>query len=71
MIERHGIINAAERAVNRKLETKGFKELVAMGLDDLTFEAVILKHPDVFSPEVVALSKERLEELQKIKEMKG
>ena len=71
MIDRHGIITAAERAVNRKLETKGFKELVAMGLDDLTFEAVIIKHPDKFSPEVVTRSKERLEELQKIKETKG
>lgn len=66
MINRHGIIAAAERAVNRKIEATGYKLLVAMGLHDLTFEAVIVRHPDKFSQEVVTRSKERLEELEKI-----
>jgi hypothetical protein len=66
MIDRHGIIVAAERAVNRKIEATGYKVLVAMGLHDLTFEAVIVRHPDKFSQEVVARAKERLEELEKI-----
>ena len=58
MIDRHGIIGAAERAVNRKIEATGYKVLVAMGLHDLTFEAVIVRHPDKFSQEVVARAKE-------------
>jgi len=66
MIKRHGIISAAERAVNRKIEPAGYKLLVAMGLHDLTFEAVIVRHPDKFSQEVVSLAKARLEELEKI-----
>ncbi len=65
MIERRGIIPAAERAVIKKTETKGYKELVAMGLQDLTFEAVIVRHPEKFRQEVVSCAKERLEELQR------
>ncbi len=66
MIEKHGIITAAERAVTKRTQTKGYKELVAMGLQDLTFEAVIVRHPGKFSQTVFAQAKERLEELGKI-----
>jgi endonuclease III len=65
MIQRRGIIAAAERAVNKKGDAMGFKRLVEMGLHDLTFEAVIISHPDKFSQEVVARAKERLEKLKK------
>jgi hypothetical protein len=34
--------------------------LAEMGLEDLAFEAVILRHPDEFSEEAAAKSKERL-----------
>ena len=60
MIERHGILAAAERAVNRPKETEGYAVLVELGLQDFLFEAVILRHPDAFSAEAVARSKERL-----------
>lgn len=60
MIERHGIIPAVERAVNRKEETAGYTVLVDMGLEEYAFEAVILKHPELFSHEVVAISRERV-----------
>ncbi|MCJ7529904.1 MAG: hypothetical protein MUO64_02580 [Anaerolineales bacterium] len=66
MINRHGIIGAAERAVNRKIEAMGYKVLVEMGMHDLTFEAVIVRYPDAFRQEVVARAKARLEELAKI-----
>lgn len=71
MIDQHGIILAAEKAVNKKTETKGYKELVGMGLQDLTFEAVIVRHPDKFNQNVVMCAKERLEELQKINDTMG
>jgi hypothetical protein len=60
MIERHGIVEAAERAVDRTKETSGYTALVEIGLQDFAFEAVILRHPDSFSPAAVARSKERL-----------
>lgn len=66
MIKRHGIIGAAERAVDRKIEPIGYKVLVEMGMQDLTFETVIIRHPDIFNKEVVSRAKERLEELSKI-----
>jgi len=66
MIDRRGIIEAAERAVDRDIETAGYRVLVAMGLHDFTFEAVIVRYQDIFKPEVVARAKERLEELSKI-----
>lgn len=37
-----------------------------MGLQDLTFEAVIVRHPDKLTQEAVTRAKERPEELQKI-----
>jgi hypothetical protein len=60
MIQRHGIIQAVERAVNRKEETVGYTALLEMGLEDYTFEAVILRHPNIFSPEAVLRSEERI-----------
>lgn len=62
MIKRHGIIGAAERAVNRPTETSGYRSLVEMGLEQYAFEAVILRHPDVFSAEAVAHSRQRMSE---------
>jgi len=61
MIERHGIIGAVERAVNRKADPSGYTALAEMGMQDLAFEAVVLRHPGVFSPEAVARSAERLQ----------
>ena len=65
MIKRHGIIGAVERAVNRESETVGYLSLLEMGLEDYAFEAVILRHPDVFSPAAVAHSQARISKLKK------
>ena len=62
MIRRHGIIEAVEREVNREAETQVYPALVEMGLEKFTFEAVILRHPDVFSEAAVQKSEERLSE---------
>lgn len=68
MIDRHGIIEALERAVNRKEETQGYKALAEMGLKDYVFEAVILRYPSAFSREAIEISKTRLEQWSKISE---
>lgn len=62
MIERHGIIAAAERAVNRRAETAGYKALAEMGLQEFAFESVILRHPGLFSEDAVQRSQERMQE---------
>ena len=49
MIKRHGIINAVERAVNRKQETLGYTTLIEMNMQDFAFEAVVLEIRDRFS----------------------
>lgn len=48
MVERHGILRAAERAVDRQNETLGFSALAEMGLLDFAFEAVILRYSSLF-----------------------
>lgn len=63
MINRDGIIIAASKAVNRAIEPVGYRLLVEMGLQDLTFEAVIVRFPDTFESEVVSRAKNRLGEL--------
>ena len=64
MIKRHGIIEAAERAVDRKTDPVGYRILAEMGMHELTFESVIVKYPKNFKPEVVTRAKARLEELK-------
>jgi hypothetical protein len=64
MIERHGILQAAERAVNRPVETVAYRALIEMGLRDFAFEAVILRHPDAFSQEAAEVARQRLRELE-------
>lgn len=65
MIKRHGIIEAVERAVKRDAVTQGYTMLVAMGLERYAFEAVILRHPEVFSEEAIRVSRLRLAEWTK------
>lgn len=64
MIDRRGIIPAVEHVVKRSAESTGYTALVEMGLQDMAFEAVVLRHPGVFSAEAVQRSKERLQGLQ-------
>jgi hypothetical protein len=66
MIKRHGIIIAVERAVNRRKETAGYKALVDMGMQDFAFEAVVCRHPSVFSAEALKRSQDRLKEWQPV-----
>jgi hypothetical protein len=64
MIERHGILPAVERIVQRDIETAGYRALVEMGLEEMAFEAVVLRHPNVFTPEARRASAARLAALK-------
>jgi hypothetical protein len=66
MVKRYGIKGAAERAVNRNVDDLGYKVIVEMGLQGLTFESVIVKYPEAFSNDAVIQANKRLEELKMI-----
>lgn len=67
MIKNHGIIESVNRSVCRPTETQGYKSLLSMGLAEYAFESVILRHIDVFSPDAIKISKERMAEWEKLK----
>ena len=62
MVERHGFIETAARLAVKKNRTAGFRKLVAAGHRDMTFESIIVRHPEVFNPEVVVKAKAMLNE---------
>jgi hypothetical protein len=59
-IAKHGIIQAVERVVTRKTSTDGYAVLAELDMLDFSFEAVVLRHPDAFTPEAVASARARL-----------
>lgn len=61
MIKRHGILPTIERAVNRNTDASGYTALVEMGMQDLAFEAIVLRYPKEFTPETVQRANHRLE----------
>ena len=63
MIQRHGILQAAERAVDRPEETLGYQTLVEAGLGEFAFEHIIVRYPDQFSVSAVQRSAQRLGEM--------
>src|SRR5690606_30021519 len=66
MIQKYGIINTVERAVNRKAETKGYTALLEMGLEAYAFEAIILRYPELFSESAVEISQQRMKEWENV-----
>lgn len=61
MVKKYGVLEATERAVNRKDATTGFAALKEAGLERYAFEAVILRHPHLFSESTVAISQTRMD----------
>lgn len=64
MLEKHGIVSGVERVVIREAETQGYRALLSLGLQDFAFEAVVVRHPDVFSPEALEHSAARLRDFE-------
>lgn len=65
MISRHGILMAVERSVDQEAETSGYTVLAEMGLQGYTFEAVILRYPQMFSDAAVERSRERMQKWER------
>jgi hypothetical protein len=57
--DRIGIVSTVEKIVARKTSTDGYAALVEAGMDDFTFEAVVLRHPDSFTPDAIGPATKR------------
>ena len=64
MVERLGILVAVERLVSKTDDSDCYTTLVEMGMEDLAFESVVVRHRDAFSEEAVAASEARLQRLK-------
>lgn len=60
MTDRHGILEAVERAVNRPTETVGYSAFLEKGLEEFAFEAVGVRYPELFSESAVERCKNRI-----------
>jgi hypothetical protein len=62
--ERIGIVPTVEKIVSRKTSTDGYAALVEAGMDDFTFEAVVLRHQESFTRVAFEQAKKRIQERQ-------
>jgi hypothetical protein len=60
MLAKHGALRAAERMVMNRQPSKGFGVLEEAGLRELSFEAIIDRFPEEFSPIAVVAARARL-----------
>ena len=60
LVKRHGIIEALERTLKRDGGAEEYAVLNGLGIEDFIYEAVVVRHPDVFSAEAVEKSKQNL-----------
>ncbi len=51
MLEPHGYVRTIERLVTTRTPSLGFTTLVENGQQELTLEAIVLRHPMMFSAE--------------------
>lgn len=61
MFERHGVLAAAERMVLNNSPSKGYEVLEDAGLQELSFEAIIIRFPKEFSAKAIDASQARLQ----------
>jgi hypothetical protein len=67
-VKRHGILETVERVVRRAKATEGYAALVAAGMDDFTFEAVVIRHEALFEPSTVERARQRVEKRKATKD---
>ena len=59
-VKRYGIVEAVQRAVSRPPDEPGVVTLRDLGLEDLAFEALVIRHEASFSAAAIQLSKARV-----------
>lgn len=62
MIKRRGILPSVEHIVTKSDESAGYTTLVQMGMQDMAFEAVVIRYPTLFSEKAQTMSRMRLSE---------
>ena len=62
IIRHHGVVEAINRTIDRPTEAADYETLREMGIAEWSFEALILRHPEAFTPEAVALATARTAE---------
>lgn len=60
-VNRHGVVAAIQKIVSRPTQTDNRVELRELGLEDLSFEAFVLRHEASFNAAAVQLAKKRFE----------
>ena len=59
-LKKHGLIGAAENAVSRARPTQGFQTLAEADLEELSYERIVLDHPNEFSSRAIWFSRKTL-----------
>jgi len=59
-IRNRGLIGAAETAVSKSRPTQGYETLHREDLDDLSYEQIVIDHPEEFSPRALWFSRRTL-----------
>jgi hypothetical protein len=59
-VKNRGLIGAAETSVAKAVPSQGFQTLADEGREDLSYERIILEHPDEFSPRAIWYSRRTL-----------
>jgi uncharacterized protein YbaA (DUF1428 family) len=62
MFKEHGVIDTVERLVKRKDDPTGYTALLEMGLNEHSFETVVVSYFTEFSKEAVQCSQGRIKE---------
>ncbi len=60
VIAKKGVIAAIDGIVTRKTETPAYRMLATMGMEDMSFEAVVLRHTEAFTTKAIVASTARL-----------
>jgi hypothetical protein len=60
MVKKHGLVGTIERLATKRRPSTGYTKLVEAGLDDLAFEALVLRYPDRFSPRAITGARSKL-----------
>lgn len=59
-LRNHGLLGAAESAVSRANPTEGYRALAEANHRDISYEQIVVDHPDEFSPRAIWFSRRTL-----------
>lgn len=60
MVRKHGVVGTLGKLVAAKADDDGFDQMIARDMPELTGEAVVIKHSEAFTPDIIAAACARL-----------